>query len=91
MLGLPALEIPRITALGAVIAHLQNTHTADFQPANVTWAFVPPIETGPAARLGKRERRRLLAERALEALDGYAAALGRNSAQLATSLTAAGY
>ena len=37
ILGLPAVEFPRETAFGAVVAHLQNRHTADFQPSNVTW------------------------------------------------------
>jgi methylenetetrahydrofolate--tRNA-(uracil-5-)-methyltransferase len=90
MLGLQTLEVPGETALGAVLAHLQNTQTADFQPANVTWAFVPALERPDAARLPKRERRRLLAERALDALDGFSRALGRQSAN-ATSFLAAGY
>jgi methylenetetrahydrofolate--tRNA-(uracil-5-)-methyltransferase len=91
MLGQAPLAIPPVTALGAVIAHLQNAQTVDFQPANVTWAFVPPLEERPeTARLGKRERRRLLAERALAALDAFAASLGREP-ERATSLAAAGY
>jgi methylenetetrahydrofolate--tRNA-(uracil-5-)-methyltransferase len=37
--GLPHLDVPADTALGAIVAHLQNTTTPDFQPANVTWSF----------------------------------------------------
>jgi methylenetetrahydrofolate--tRNA-(uracil-5-)-methyltransferase len=40
MLGLPPVDFPRNTAFGAVVAHLQNAETHDFQPANVTWAFI---------------------------------------------------
>ncbi len=39
ILGLDPLDFPPNTAFGAVVAHLQNTQTADFQPANVTWAY----------------------------------------------------
>lgn len=66
ILGMPPLDVPRETALGAVVAHLQNTETHDFQPANVTWAYVPELDR-PIR--DKKERRRLLAQRALDALD----------------------
>lgn len=63
--GLAPVTVPRETALGAVVAHLQNLQTADFQPANVTWAPFPPLD---AEIRDKRERRRRMAERALAAL-----------------------
>jgi methylenetetrahydrofolate--tRNA-(uracil-5-)-methyltransferase len=43
ILRLPAIEFPRETAFGAVVAHLQNRHTADFQPSNVTWGSFPAV------------------------------------------------
>ncbi len=39
MLGLPPVNFPPNTAFGAIVAHLRNTETHDFQPANVTWAY----------------------------------------------------
>ncbi len=70
--GLPEIEFPRETALGAVVAHLQNTQTPDFQPANVTWAPFPPLSDGAIAGLSnprdKKERRRAMAQRAIAAL-----------------------
>jgi methylenetetrahydrofolate--tRNA-(uracil-5-)-methyltransferase len=60
--GLEPLVAPADTALGAVVAHLQNADGPDFQPANVTWAFFSPLAGAPR---DKRERRRLMAERAL--------------------------
>ncbi len=66
--GLPPIDFPRESAFGAVVAHLQNRHTKDFQPSNVTWGSFPP----PEAVVGKRERRRAMAERALAAIDGMA-------------------
>lgn len=74
ILGLSPVDFPAATAFGAVIAHLQNRETPDFQPSNVTWSF----DSGASRvrddeRLGKRERRRLLAERALAAIESLAA------------------
>ncbi len=68
ILGAPPVEFPRESAFGAVIAHLQNRETPDFQPSNVTWGSFPAV-----AVAGKRERRRVLAERALAAIDAFAA------------------
>jgi methylenetetrahydrofolate--tRNA-(uracil-5-)-methyltransferase len=70
MLGLPAVDFPANTAFGAVVAHLQNTETHDFQPANVTWAFLPPAHHD--RKEGKKERRRRLALEALEAMQAFA-------------------
>jgi methylenetetrahydrofolate--tRNA-(uracil-5-)-methyltransferase len=71
-LGLPPVEFPRESALGAVIAHLQNTETHDFQPANVTWAPFPPLEVKIR---DKKSRRQAMAVRALEAVARFAQAL----------------
>lgn len=72
ILGLAPIDFPRASAFGAVVAHLQNRETPDFQPANVTWgAFPAPREA--EASLGKRERRRMMAERALTAIESLAA------------------
>jgi methylenetetrahydrofolate--tRNA-(uracil-5-)-methyltransferase len=77
ILGLEPLEFPRETAFGAVVAHLQNTQTDDFQPANVTWAPFPPLAQEIR---DKKERRRRMAERALDALEEFI----RSAAPLAT-------
>ncbi|HUY40107.1 MAG TPA: methylenetetrahydrofolate--tRNA-(uracil(54)-C(5))-methyltransferase (FADH(2)-oxidizing) TrmFO [Candidatus Dormibacteraeota bacterium] len=69
MLGLKPVEAPRESALGAVVAHLQNRESPDFQPSNVTWAAFPVLITHE--RLGKRERHARMAERALAALDAF--------------------
>jgi methylenetetrahydrofolate--tRNA-(uracil-5-)-methyltransferase len=74
--GLPRIEVPADTALGAVLAHLGNTATADFQPSNVNWSFFSP-PAGAAKKLDKREKRRRLAERALDRIDRFARELGR--------------
>ena len=70
--GFSELPVPVDTALGAIVAHLQNAASPDFQPANVTWTFFSPLP-GISRKLDKRTKRLLLAERALEAIDAYAA------------------
>jgi methylenetetrahydrofolate--tRNA-(uracil-5-)-methyltransferase len=70
---------PPDTALGAVVAHLQNAASADFQPSNVSWAFFSPLPNAPR---DKRERRRLMSERALAKLGEWIAALERDDASL---------
>ncbi|HTC30484.1 MAG TPA: methylenetetrahydrofolate--tRNA-(uracil(54)-C(5))-methyltransferase (FADH(2)-oxidizing) TrmFO [Candidatus Acidoferrum sp.] len=70
ILGLEPVEFPRESAFGAVVAHLQNTETHDFQPANVTWSYFPPLEREIR---DKKERRGLMAQRALAAIDGFVA------------------
>ncbi len=71
--GEEAAPVPADTALGAVVAHLQNTASPDFQPANVTWTWFTPLPGKPIRE--KRERRAALAARALERIDAYAAAV----------------
>ncbi len=66
MLGLPPVEFPRESALGAVVAHLQNTESPDFQPANVTWAPFPPLDREIR---DKKLRRATMAQRALVSID----------------------
>lgn len=72
MLGLPQVEFPRASAFGAVVAHLQNEQTHDFQPANVTWAPFPPLQTNVR---DKKARRRMMAERALAEIDAFVSEL----------------
>jgi len=78
--GLPPVPVPADTALGAVVAHLQNTASPDFQPANVTWTFFSPLER---AVKDKRERRAQLAQRALAKIDAFAAAVAPREHALA--------
>lgn len=78
--GLPPVPVPPDTALGAVVAHLQNTASPDFQPANVTWTFFSPLEE---TIKDKRERRAQLAARALAKIDAFAAAVAPREHALA--------
>lgn len=68
ILGLPAIDFPANSAFGAVVAHLQNTETHDFQPANVTWAYIGDNARLSTSRESKHERRQRLAAQALDAM-----------------------
>lgn len=73
--GEPIVRPPESTALGAILTHLARRPVrGDYQPSNVTWAHVTPIEGMP--RMKKRERYQRLAERALVDLQPWLAALG---------------
>jgi methylenetetrahydrofolate--tRNA-(uracil-5-)-methyltransferase len=63
----PLITPPRETALGALIYHLTNTATKDFQPMNVNFGLFPPLE----GRIPKKLRGAAYAERALAALGGW--------------------
>jgi methylenetetrahydrofolate--tRNA-(uracil-5-)-methyltransferase len=55
---------PATTALGGVLTHLHRGDR-DYQPSNVTWAWLPPPEN---RRLKKREKYEAMARRALDDL-----------------------
>jgi methylenetetrahydrofolate--tRNA-(uracil-5-)-methyltransferase len=75
LLGHEVAPPPPTTALGGVLTHL-GRETKDYQPSNVTWAWLPPVEN---RRLRKRERYEAMAERALRDLASWQeiAPLGR--------------
>jgi methylenetetrahydrofolate--tRNA-(uracil-5-)-methyltransferase len=62
--GRPLVTPPRATALGALIHHLTNTHSKDFQPMNVNFGLFPPLKQ----RLAKKQRGAAYAARALREL-----------------------
>jgi len=64
LLGHVVTPPPPTTALGGVLTHL-GRETKDYQPSNVTWAWLPPMAD---RRMKKRERYEAMAERALSEL-----------------------
>jgi methylenetetrahydrofolate--tRNA-(uracil-5-)-methyltransferase len=69
--GQPATVPPPETALGAMMAHITNADAKHFQPMNVNYGLFPNLP----GRVHKKEKRQKLAERALQALDEWRAAL----------------
>jgi methylenetetrahydrofolate--tRNA-(uracil-5-)-methyltransferase len=64
LLGVDVAPPPQTTALGGVITHCTRP-ADDYQPSNVTWAWLPPMAN---VRMKKRERNLAIADRALEDL-----------------------
>jgi len=62
----PALD--PVTALGALGRYVSRAEPKGYQPTNISWGLLPPLDHPPR---GRRERRRALAERALAALDAF--------------------
>jgi methylenetetrahydrofolate--tRNA-(uracil-5-)-methyltransferase len=67
---------PATTAIGALLAHITGGHLADgasFQPMNINYGLLPPLETPRRGVDGRRhsqsergrERKRMMSERAL--------------------------
>src|SRR4051812_1332059 len=62
------LPAPRETALGSLIHYICNAESKGFQPANITFDLLPPLEEETRRRIrDKRERHRMQCQRALGA------------------------
>jgi methylenetetrahydrofolate--tRNA-(uracil-5-)-methyltransferase len=65
----PPLPDP-FTAHGALLRYLVDADPRSFQPMNLNFGLFPPL-TGLSRRISKREKHRLIASRALEAIASY--------------------
>lgn len=66
---------PRVTALGSLIHFITHAVSADYQPANISFDLIPPLEglPGHLAR-DRKARRNILCQRALAAIETWNAA-----------------
>ncbi|HXC95563.1 MAG TPA: methylenetetrahydrofolate--tRNA-(uracil(54)-C(5))-methyltransferase (FADH(2)-oxidizing) TrmFO [Edaphobacter sp.] len=72
---------PRRSANGSLIHYITHAESKRFQPANVTFDLIPPLEEDLRRRIrDKKERHRIQCERALDAWDGWLAHSGEISA-----------
>ena len=63
---------PENTAHGALLAHISQTRTADFQPMNINFGLLPPGKKREGKRrFSRAERRRSVSDIALGALDAW--------------------
>jgi methylenetetrahydrofolate--tRNA-(uracil-5-)-methyltransferase len=68
--GKEATPVPRETALGSLIHYITNADSKNFQPANITFDLLVPLEEEERKRIrDKKERHRIQCERALESFD----------------------
>jgi methylenetetrahydrofolate--tRNA-(uracil-5-)-methyltransferase len=69
---LPVLQVPRGTALGSLVNYITRADLKHFQPANITFDLLEPLEEETRRRIrDKRERHRLQCERALATFDAW--------------------
>jgi methylenetetrahydrofolate--tRNA-(uracil-5-)-methyltransferase len=64
--GEPAIAAPRTTAIGALAYYVSHADASNYQPTNITFGIMPPLEAAPRA---KPQRKTMLSERALQDLE----------------------
>jgi methylenetetrahydrofolate--tRNA-(uracil-5-)-methyltransferase len=65
---------PRLTANGSLTHYITHADHKKFQPANITFDLLPPLEEELRKKIrDKKERHRIQCERALEAFDAWLA------------------
>ena len=65
---------PRATAFGALINYICHAEAKSFQPANITFDLLQPLDEENRRRIrDKKQRHALVCKRALEELDGWLA------------------
>jgi len=68
--GQNPVPIPRSTALGSLVHYITHADPKNFQPANITFDLLEPLEEELRKKIrDKKERHRLQCERALAAFD----------------------
>lgn len=71
------VAIPRETAIGSLINYVANCETDNYQPVNITFALLPPLEETERKRLkSKPDRKARQVEIALRAFEGWRATVG---------------
>jgi methylenetetrahydrofolate--tRNA-(uracil-5-)-methyltransferase len=65
-LGLDPVAPPRVTAIGALGYYVSHATPRHYQPSNITFGIMPPLEAPPRSR---QERQLALSRRALAALN----------------------
>ncbi len=75
-LGEAPVPVPRGTALGSLMHYITKADVKNFQPANITFDLLEPLEEETRKKIrDKKERHRLQCERALAVFDAWWAAL----------------
>lgn len=67
--GKEAVVFPRETAHGALCAYITSAVSGNFQPMNITFGLIPPLEQRIR---NKKEKNMMLAQKSLEALQNFA-------------------
>jgi methylenetetrahydrofolate--tRNA-(uracil-5-)-methyltransferase len=73
--GMDPLPPPRATAFGSLMNYLTNADPKKFQPANITFDLLPPLDRKVRDR---QERHRLQCQLALTEFEGWVEKIGTN-------------
>jgi methylenetetrahydrofolate--tRNA-(uracil-5-)-methyltransferase len=70
--GKEPVPAPRASALGSLVHYITHADPKDFQPANITFDLLEPLEEALRKKVrDKKERHRLVCERSLAAFDAW--------------------
>jgi methylenetetrahydrofolate--tRNA-(uracil-5-)-methyltransferase len=70
--GAEPVPVPRATALGSLVHYITHADAKNFQPANITFDLLEPLEEEVRKKVrDKKERHRLQCERSLAAFDAW--------------------
>ncbi len=67
LLGLPRINFPAETAIGALALYISNETVAEFQPMNINFGIISPLDFKVK---GKRNKNAEISKRALEIING---------------------
>jgi methylenetetrahydrofolate--tRNA-(uracil-5-)-methyltransferase len=77
--------VPRATALGSLVHYITHADAKNFQPANITFDLLEPLEEEVRKKIrDKKERHRIVCERSLVAFDAWWSATQHSAAELRT-------
>jgi methylenetetrahydrofolate--tRNA-(uracil-5-)-methyltransferase len=81
--GEEPVPAPRASALGSLVHYITHADPKDFQPANITFDLLEPLEDPLRKKIrDKQERHRLVCERSLAAFDVWWSAVPHPAAEL---------
>ena len=73
--GIEAIPPPRATAFGALVNYICHADSKHFQPANITFDLLQPLDEQTRRRVrDKKQRHAMVCERAMAELDEWLAA-----------------
>jgi methylenetetrahydrofolate--tRNA-(uracil-5-)-methyltransferase len=81
--GEEPVPAPRASALGSLVHYITHADPKDFQPANITFDLLEPLEEEVRKKVrDKKERHRLVCERSLAAFDAWWSGMPHAAAEL---------
>jgi methylenetetrahydrofolate--tRNA-(uracil-5-)-methyltransferase len=70
--GLPAVALPRETAMGSLVHYISHAEAKNFQPANITFDLLPQLDEATRRRVrDKKLRHKMVCDQALQASDAW--------------------